>query len=421
MAIIKKYFFVLICCFFTTSVVGQVARSPFSTYGLGETYGSSLAHNQGMAGVGVSTPQVLFLNNQNPAMLVYNTFTVFQAGIVGERKTIRTDSLSEKTTGGNLNYLITSFPIKPGKWTTSLGLMPYTNVNYSFQYTSMINGSTDEVRVTEEGSGGITQLYWSNGIKLTDEIAVGLKTAYLFGSTINSYTNQLINGPPPNYPIELEEKSYVKDFSLSGGFSFTKDSLFNRNLYRLSVGLVYNVAADLNTRKTDRLMREGILVDSAQVIGSVKGSTYIPASITAGISLSRDFRWSVGTEFTYQDWSSFKSINRDEEGLGKSWKVALGGEITPDPFAVEKFLKLVTYRAGVSMEQYAFSVNNKSVKDVGINFGISTPASRTSSIDLGIRFGKRGNKKDTIFEENYFRVFFGITINDHWFIKRKFD
>jgi hypothetical protein len=35
--------------------------------------------------------------------------------------------------------------------------------------------------------------------------------------------------------------------------------------------------------------------------------------------------------------------------------------------------------------------------------------------------GKRGDKANTLLEENYFRIFFGVTFNDQWFIKRKFD
>ena len=72
------------------------------------------------------------------------------------------------------------------------------------------------------------------------------------------------------------------------------------------------------------------------------------------------------------------------------------------------------------MEEYPFLANNKSVKDLGLNFGLSLPAGR-SSLDLGFRYGKRGNRNDNLIEENYFRIFFGVTFNDQWFIKRKFD
>jgi hypothetical protein len=94
--------------------------------------------------------------------------------------------------------------------------------------------------------------------------------------------------------------------------------------------------------------------------------------------------------------------------------------MTPDPFATENYLKVWTYRLGVSMEQAPFLANGKPVKDLGINFGFSLPAGR-SSLDFAFKYGKRGNKSDNLLEENYFKIYFGITFNDQWFIKRKFD
>jgi hypothetical protein len=132
-------------------------------------------------------------------------------------------------------------------------------------------------------------------------------------------------------------------------------------------------------------------------------------------------KWSVATELSYQNWSNFNSVNADDNtGLQESWRATLGGEITPDPLALGSYLKRLTYRLGVTMEQYPFLANGNSVKDYGINFGLSLPAGR-SNLNLAAKVGKRGNRNDNILEENYFKIYFGITFNDQWFIKRKFD
>jgi hypothetical protein len=104
----------------SVGVYGQAANSPYSTFGIGESYGNALAHNQGMGGLGLSLPQYWFLNNQNPALLVYNGFTVFQAGIVGEQLSFDNGTSSAKSRGGNMNYLAIAFPVKLNKITTSL-------------------------------------------------------------------------------------------------------------------------------------------------------------------------------------------------------------------------------------------------------------------------------------------------------------
>lgn len=425
MSIVYRYIFAFLGLVLAGDAFGQAARTPYSSFGIGEPYGSSLINQQGMAGVGVSQPQYRFVNNQNPALLVYNSvYTVFQAGIVAERRNISGDTLSETSQGGNMNYLVTAFPIKPSKWTTSVGLMPYTSVNYKLQYNDDIAGSPQEVRVTEEGTGGLTQLYWSNGVRLTREIAVGLKASYIFSSIVNSYKNQLLDSEQPmNYIAAVEEKAYVKDFAFGTGLSFSKDSLFSRQRYRLSIGAVYNFATDLDARKTDKLYRTTSVGDTTDVSilpSSKHGSFSIPSSFTVGVSLARGMEWNISTEFAYQNWASFRNVNGQNNGLEESWRVAVGGEFVPDLFATENYLKVITYRAGLSYEQDPYLANGNPVRDVGINFGLSMPAGR-SSIDLAFRYGKRGDKAENLLEENYFKVYFGITFNDQWFIKRRFD
>lgn len=421
MSIFKKYIFILPALFFAVNAWSQAARSPFTTFGVGEPYGDALINTQGMAGVGVSQPQFWYLNNQNPALLVFNNMTVFQAGMLVESRTIRHDTASEKSIGGNLNYLATAFPIKPYKWTTAIGLMPYTTVKFKLRYVDEVENSTETVEIQEEGSGGLTQLYWSNGVRLNKNFAVGLKTAYIFSSIKNTFSNTLLSSDLPSGSATIEEKAYVRDFALSAGVSFTKDSLFSRKKYRLSIGAVYGLAANLNTQLRTVIYRStssGNPAD-ADTLSFVKGNISIPPSITAGISLSHTNKWTIGTEFSYQDWSTFKSVNKDDEGLGQSWRVAIGAETTPDALS-SSFVKRITYRVGMSTEQYPFLANKNEVKDLGINFGFSLPAGR-SSLDLAFKYGKRGNKEDNILEENYFKIYFGITFNDQWFVKRKFE
>src|SRR5258708_18638100 len=94
-----------------------------------------------MGGVGISNPQYLYLNNLNPALLVFNRWTTFEAGLIGERRTQTTSSLTEKSGSGNLNYLALGIPIKPGRWTSSVCLMPYTRLNYLLKYAAPIDGN----------------------------------------------------------------------------------------------------------------------------------------------------------------------------------------------------------------------------------------------------------------------------------------
>ena len=423
MSIVNTYFFsAALALVIVGRAAGQAAQSPFSTFGIGEKYGTALTHNQGMAGIGIGAPQLWFINNQNPAFLIYNGLTTFEAGILYESRNITGEQTDEKTQGGNMNYLVTSFPVKPGKWTTSVGLMPYTNVDYTLEYSDPIIGGTGNASVKENGSGGLTQVYWSNGVRLTRHLSVGLTGAYIFSSILNEYTNYVDVPSSAPFQVKLSERVYVRDFGFTAALGYRQDSIFGGE-YQFSAGAVYSFATNLNATRDVTFSRTDFLdqiIDSL-TLQSSRGQLYLPEEVGVGFSIAKGYRWLIGVDFAFQDWSKFRSLDsEDEEGLDQSWRLAVGGEITPDLYAVQSFFKRMTYRAGLSVEKYPFLANNKQVKDFGINFGLSLPAGR-SSLDLAFRIGKRGNKSENILEESYYKVYFGITLNDQWFIKRKFD
>ena len=145
-----------------------------------------------MGGVGISNPSSWYINNQNPALLTYNFVTTFQAGMILENRTINDGTSSMKTGTGNLNYLVTSFPIKSGRWTTSLGLTPFSSANYKLITTGkVLNDVTTTVTSQQNGSGGLNQFYWAHGVRVHKNVALGVRANYLFGSIISEKTETI--------------------------------------------------------------------------------------------------------------------------------------------------------------------------------------------------------------------------------------
>lgn len=409
--------------FISLKVFGQAAQTPFSYLGIGEYYGNALAHNQGMAGVGISNPQYFYLNNQNPALLVFNRFTSFEAGFIGESRTVKGNGVSEKNGDANLNYLIMGFPIKIGRWSTSLGLAPYTAVNYRLNYVDSIQGNkTNTVDVTEIGSGGFNQFAWSHGVSLHKNLSVGVKAAYLFSSIEYEYSNSLTQSAQAvKYYPTVYERTNVKDFVFTSGLSYHVDSLFKKN-YKFNLGVVYDFNADLKTLYTARFEQRNAVdtLFSTSVATNEPGSINLPAKLAFGLSFGKGDHWMIGSDFVLLDYTQFSGREVSQEAT-KGWKLALGTEFTPDVVALGSYLKRITYRTGVSYDKYPYLINGVPLKDFGINFGFSMPVSRVSSLDFAFKVGKRGNVKDNTIEENYFKIYFGATFNDQWFIRRRFD
>ncbi|GAB1445237.1 MAG: hypothetical protein KF860_03960 [Cyclobacteriaceae bacterium] len=423
MSISKYASIVLLIAFIPLESIGQAAKTPFSSFGIGETFGNGLTQNQGMAGLGISNPEYWHLNNVNPALLVYNTITVFEAGFLGEQRTIKGANTSEKTGSGNLNYLALGFPIKRNKWGMALGLMPYSSVNYRLNYQSEIINSTQMVNVIETGNGGINQLYWSNGVKLHPNLSVGFKGTYYFSAIVNQFTSTLSESDQlVNYATSIYDRQSFNGFGFSGGAAFHKDSLGRKN-YQINVGLVYDFKASINTKFYERLERRNIsgIIDSVTIVNNVPGTTTIPQSMGAGISFGKGLQWLIGADFTYLDYTQLKNFGGSSPEGKSGWQFALGGKITPNAGSLDSYLQRITYQTGLSFGEAPYLVNGNTLKDFGINFGLSLPVSRISSLDLAVKVGKRGDLLTNTIEENYFKLYFGVTFNDQWFIKRRFD
>jgi len=417
---------ILFFLFVALSAKGQIASSPFSAYGIGDLYNSNAtAQNQGMGGIGISNMSPWYINGVNPALLVFNRVTVFQGGMQIERKTL-TDGLTNQTfQNGNLNYLAIALPVKSGKWVTSIGLTPYSSVNYNISYQENANGTYVPITYQQKGTGGINQFYWSNGVALNKYFSLGAKASYMFGSIITQNTSQ-------NPAAYANSQIYIRDafngLSFGGGISFHKDSLFKHN-YRLNIGLIGNLGTDLGAQHKLRFQSvssNGAIIDSVTT-SQQGGKLTLPKNYGVGISFGKVDRWTAGWDFTYLDYRKFSYRTNDQSvqynGIPTiGYRSGFGFEFMPAPDDYTNYLNRVIYRVGASYERSTLLVNNKPLTDLGGSFGFSLPVGRLSTIDLGIKIGTRGVVAQNLLQENYFRVYFGVTFNDNqWFIKRKFD
>jgi hypothetical protein len=67
-------------------------------------------------------------------------------------------------------------------------------------------------------------------------------------------------------------------------------------------------------------------------------------------------------------------------------------------------------------------IQNKSIEDFAVNFGLGLPMSGTfSNLNVGFEVGKRGTKYYNLIEENYINLSIGLSFSDRWFVKRKFN
>lgn len=412
------------------AAMAQTGQSPYTVKGIGSVNTIASGRNIGMGGAGIGNSHYQYLNNMNPAMLSRNTFyTTFEAGLSLESRRLNTTDNQHKTGSGGLDYLSLAFPLLYEKWALNLGLAPYSTVSYDMVTTRPIEGISDASSTyTFSGSGGTTQAYAATGFTVFKGLSAGFKASYIFGAIKEEITNTLITEPGPGttFPTFYESRTTFSDVLLTGGLGYRYKLPKTKDRFVMA-GFTYDLAADLNAervRKFRRIVPSGLAGSLPAIDDTVAGTYFLPARIGTGISYEKLYNYTIAADFVMQDWEQYQSFEgASDSGLGKSYRMALGGEWTPD-FSSAKigtYYKRMTYRMGLQYEQTPFVVGGNSVKDFGINFGVTLPVGNASGIHTNFLFGQRGEMDNELIRERYFRLSLGVTFNDRWFTKVKYD
>lgn len=404
-----------------------VASSPFSRLGIGEiNSGTSSVRNISMGGVGVAAPNSAMINDINPALLFYNNFVTFETGVAGEVKRISNQSQSQTVGDANLAYLALSLPINK-RWSAVIGLRPFSNVDYqSYSLQPVSNNNGTQVVKSYEGQGGLSEAFFGHGVRIAKGLSLGATGSFIFGNIFNDAGTLLSDANDPSLGAErtvFSTRTNYADLMFKGGAHYRhgfKDKVF------LSLGGVYGLATDLSgTRRTILHRRNAVtdaLLEETMLEDSISGSVHIPQSISVGLGLDNGKNWVLGLDFSMQNMSQFRSFE-GQQHLGDTYRVGIGGEITPDMMSMDSFFKRMTYRAGFNYGRTPWLLDGGALDDMSLSWGVSVPVGRSTAIqrsflNLGFTVGSRGSLSENHIRETYARIQVGLALNNRWFIKR---
>ncbi len=408
------------------------AQSIYSFEGLGSLNHQGMPHNFAMGEVGIGTPSVWHINTQNPANLIYNNLSTFQVGLEVDQRSFEGEGISGSDTEGGLRFLGYAFPVKPGKWSSSIGILPYSSVNYNTFSESNVNGADSNVFQTSDnrGEGGLTNFFWANGFAIKKKLFVGFRASFTFGSIDKSSNVVLFE----QREVEVNGVTTLQNFQIANPVSFDElESYSDLNFlfgaaYRyelsedkyLNFGAIFSPTSNLNGSSElslRRLTNTGAQLDTVKLPGS-KIDFSLPTTFGFGLSYEKLSVLKVGLDIESQAWSGG---GNEAEEYNNSFKIAVGASYVPDFDNVNSYLKRVKYSAGFNYQRLPYIVNNQALTDFGINFGASLPVSGFSSLDLSFKWGQLGETSNGLIKETYYKIVIGATINDRWFVKNKYD
>ena len=400
----------------------QLSSSAYTAMGIGEIHDRTTVNQAAMGDVGIGLPRVNSINTLNPAFLYLNHFTTIDVAFQSEKRSVKAENAKGSLGASGYKYLTFSFPIIPYRWTSSLSLNPYSSINYNLNAVRQVEGDEqNDYQIQTIGSGGLTEFRLSHGVKIHDQLAVGLRTSILFGfseqKNIYSLTGQGFTGIANQVLIKEDYRGY--DFGL--GVAYNKRFGEEKILF---AGLTYDLANDLNgTRHADasalNLLNELSELEDEQV----KGQTSLPAKLGVGLGWVKQNEWNIGLDITYSAWKASPEFVAGERKYSDTFTAGLGMEYIPEFDDVDNYLARVRYRLGVKYEQLPAGIGtySKNVNDFGINFGWSLPVRGLSTLNMAFKYGQRGTIEDNQVKESYFRFMLGATFNDRWFVRRKYN
>jgi hypothetical protein len=390
---------------------------------MGEIQGSENATQMMMGGIGVSNSNGIYTNVVNPALLARNRWTNLEVGINTEYKTLQDTRQKQSVFGGNYQSLNLTLPVT-SRWTASIGIRPHSAVEYETRSYRRLNLlGVDSLIYSYKGSGGVSKVSFSNGVRVFKEFYVGLQMDYLFGQVNRNVSTQNMSDGQ-YYKVQLEDLTSYSDFQFKAGFAYRaklKTDLF------LNVGATLDLNSTLNAEQIKRFATmdlSGLTVINSDTLEKSKAFVQqIPVAKRFGLSIEKAAKWMVGVDYTYTDWTKVSNNLGRSSTLPVSHKVSMGGEYTPDIESVSSFIKRTTYRMGVSYEKtpYDFLGNGNYAVDKHLSFGVALPLRNLSFLNLAYQVGRRGLISENGMEEQYHKLTLGLTFSDLWFQKQKIN
>jgi len=470
----KKLVLVLLVSVVSNWVFAQIKyNAPYSSLGNGEIELNSSGFYKGMNGAGLSLGNEYFLNSNNPALLPRTKSNVFEFGLRYAGHNVKTGDVSTRSGDASLDFLMLGMPISK-KWYTLVALQPLTKVNYNYNTNVALYDSVISTN-NYNGSGGLVKLNLSNGYQIVHkeiqndsvhkftDFSIGLESDLIFGATNRQTTTRLVvDSVPEPSKIAINKKDSYADFQFKAGTVYSKslpyqvnikvDSLGNQTK-QIKGGLIASVAAtysfgnDIATNRVLEIETQngfGKPLDR-DTISDIKIQTKWPSQMGFGVSIEkpkpvgekydgsrRTSIWGVGLDMYFSDWSSVSS-NLPEVAYTNSYKIAVGGYISPDFFQVGRlshnYFKRWTYKAGLAFEKLPYTINGENINELSGTLGFSIPigqldekslSNKARFVNLALTYGVRGKSTANLVEDRFYNIAISFAINQKWFVRRKY-
>jgi hypothetical protein len=390
------------------------SSSPFTIFGIGEIETRDFGRTAGMGSVGIGFQSDNFLNRRNPAGLsgIDTLRFILDVSAAVNLSEFRTSAQKERTTDFNFRSLAVGVRLSK-RWTSSVGLAPYSNVGYSLSGQQIIqgvapDGTTGYMPISFSGSGGVNKFYWANAYEIFRGFSLGVTSSYIFGNITHNEDMDVLT-IKDTYNVN---KIYF-DFGAQYSHWFGKHT-------NITAGGVYGYKSKMSIQHTN-VITSNTAVERNQRQPDIKA--YVPESYGAGFSILRNKKaaeWIFAADYQYRNWSVDPSRHK---GLTytDSRIYSVGLQLTPNKYRAENYLQAIRFQLGASYNQSYLKVNGYQLDDYSISLGAGLPFRNMSYVNVALNIGESRTGHRGGITERYALISVNLSLIERWFAKRQWD
>ena len=376
-----------------------------------------------MGGIDSSIDSIEF-NINNPSSLAKIKTTNYLIGTFYKSSSISNSLLKENIKTSNINYIAIGIPLK--NFGFGFGVLPYSSVGFNLQTTEEYNDDNSISSRLFGAEGNINKAFLSVGIPFLKYFSLGASANYNFGK-FNYEKFNLMNGV--NYGVFSNSSSEITGFT----YNFSSNVLIPlKNDISLSLLFSLYPEGELDSYNIESLYTSNASSISLESLGDfvdidldARGlentKLPVPKKSIYSIGLEKKNSWFIGAQYENKLSSGFENVFLDIRNVSyrDANLISFGGYFIPDSSSLVSYWKRIKYRFGIKNDKKSIIVNNLPINQFSLNLGLGLPIAGLSKANLGLEIGKIGN--DDLIKENYFSLRLGLSLNDVWFIKRKYN
>lgn len=412
----------------------NMVSNPYSRFGHGSLFDLKSISGRAIGGAVTAYNNPFTVNNYNPATYSFLKPVVFDMGVEANSSSFNINKNKFSSNTFTISYLTFGIPIGKNAG-FSFGFRPTASMYYDAVDSANKPGIGNVLNVYN-GKGAMNNAYLGVAYKIKG-FSLGVNASYHFGNY--RYTSAMEN----NDSLSVANTDFAQ-YNYINGFDWKIGALYQyiiKEKYYVNIGATYKLNSTFNVTQDQYAMsyRYNVTNEGRTIIDPIdtlthlsykdrKGTLELPSEFSAGIHVGKSAEWNVGIDYVHSNYGNYAYLGNSFNIATATQRFSIGAEFTPNVNAEKnRFINQAILKGGIYYGNDYIAINNKALDFRGATFGASFPVRsnlgyrQMGTLNIAFDIGRLGNLADHNVQNNYFKFNIGFTINDIWFIKRKFD